>query len=100
MTALFWPFFGALLVTLAIGTPGIRLLRRLRARQIISLDAPESHQKKAGTPSMGGAIFLAAGLLVALITGPWSAQLFAFLIVTVAFAGIGFLDDLLIVLRG
>ena len=38
----------------------IKLLKRFQFGQIISEDAPESHQKKAGTPSMGGIIILIA----------------------------------------
>lgn len=101
MTAdLIWPFLASLLLTLVVGGPGIRLLRRLRARQIISSDAPARHQQKAGTPSMGGAIFLATGLLVGLLVGPRTPGLIALLVVMAAFTGIGFLDDFLIVLRG
>jgi phospho-N-acetylmuramoyl-pentapeptide-transferase len=100
MSALIWPFLGALLLTVLVGGPGIGLLKRLRVRQIISTDAPERHQQKAGTPSMGGAIFLPAGFIVGLLLGPWTPGLLAVTLATAAFAGIGFLDDILIVLRG
>lgn len=100
MSALLWPFLAALASVVLVGGPGIRLLSKLRARQVISLDAPEGHQKKAGTPGMGGLFLVPVALLVALIAGPWTPGLLAFLLVTAAFMGIGFLDDLLIVLRG
>jgi phospho-N-acetylmuramoyl-pentapeptide-transferase len=100
VAALLTPFLLALVLAVLIGGPIIGLLRKLRARQIISTDAPEGHQKKAGTPSMGGLIFLLAALAAALIAGPVTSNLLGLALVTVAFAGIGFLDDLLIVLRG
>jgi phospho-N-acetylmuramoyl-pentapeptide-transferase len=48
----------------------IRTLRRIRAGQVIQEELPDSHQKKAGTPTGGGILFVvlavAGGLLAAL----------------------------------
>jgi phospho-N-acetylmuramoyl-pentapeptide-transferase len=49
-------------VALALYPPLIRSLQRIRAGQVIQAELPESHQKKAGTPTGGGVLF--AGLAV------------------------------------
>jgi phospho-N-acetylmuramoyl-pentapeptide-transferase len=97
---LLMPFLVGLALALLLGGPIIALLRRLRARQIISSDAPQRHQTKAGTPSMGGLIFLLAGLASAFWVGKITPALIALALLTTAFAGIGILDDTLIILKG
>src|SRR5689334_15480047 len=94
------PLLVALGVAVAIGGPVIGVLRRLKARQVISTDAPKGHQKKSGTPTMGGLIIIGSAALGALIIGPRTPEMLAALIVTLTFSGIGLLDDLLIVTRG
>src|SRR5712692_2497362 len=94
------PLLVALAIALAIGGPIIGVLRRLKARQVISTDAPKQHQAKSGTPTMGGVIIVAAGAAGALAFGPRTPEMLAALVVTLAFSGIGLLDDLLIVTRG
>ena len=49
-------------VALALYPPLIRALPRIRAGQVVQAELPESHQKKAGTPTGGGILF--AGLAV------------------------------------
>ena len=94
------PLLLALIIAVGIGGTVIASLRRLKARQIISTDAPQRHQSKTGTPTMGGIIIMTAGLVAALILGPRTRELFAAVTVTLAFSAIGLLDDLLIVIRG
>jgi phospho-N-acetylmuramoyl-pentapeptide-transferase len=94
------PLLLSLLIAVMIGGPVIAWLRRRKARQVISTDAPKRHQAKSGTPTMGGVIIITAGLLSALILGPRTAELTAAVIITLAFTAIGLLDDLLIVTRG
>src|SRR5260370_4523603 len=68
--------FGIALVLYPIG---IRTLQRLNARQVIQSELPESHQRKAGTPTGGGILFavlgIVGGLLAALAGHPgvWPA---------------------------
>jgi phospho-N-acetylmuramoyl-pentapeptide-transferase len=96
------PFLIGLLVTLGAGWLLIPILQKLKAKQVISGDAPKRHQAKAGTPTMGGLIIL-AGVGVAALPYLPSADghlLLAVLSSTLCFGVIGFLDDLLIVLRG
>ena len=65
-------FLGALVAGLAAYPPFIRALRRVRAGQVIQEELPESHQKKAGTPTGGGFLFVLLGIaggVVALVAG-------------------------------
>jgi phospho-N-acetylmuramoyl-pentapeptide-transferase len=103
MPNLFGPFLVGVLVALLAGALLLPILRRLKAGQSISGDAPKRHQTKAGTPTMGGAIILVGGLVPALIYPRPSgngALLAAVVLCTAAFGLIGFLDDFLIVKRG
>jgi phospho-N-acetylmuramoyl-pentapeptide-transferase len=54
----------ALLVSLMIGRPVIRILQARKLGKAISEDQPYTHMTKAGTPTMGGVIFLSAAVLV------------------------------------
>jgi phospho-N-acetylmuramoyl-pentapeptide-transferase len=101
------PLLFALFLGLLMGRPLIAVLRRLKARQVISTDAPQRHQSKAGTPTMGGLLIMAAGVGGVLAAQLWKPELrllttemVAALVVTLAFTAIGLLDDLLIVTRG
>lgn len=60
----------------------------------------ESHQKKNGTPTMGGIMILIAIIVVALVFAKDYPKVIPILFVTVGFGIIGFLDDYLkVVLR-
>jgi len=50
----------ALVVTLLCGPAIIEKLTAMRARQVVREDGPQSHLKKAGTPTMGGVLILLA----------------------------------------
>jgi phospho-N-acetylmuramoyl-pentapeptide-transferase len=54
----------AMLVTIAIGYPVLRELQRRKLGKAYTGDEPEAYRSKAGTPVMGGVMFM-AGLLVA-----------------------------------
>lgn len=75
----------------------IPALHRLKFGQSIREEGPKSHMKKAGTPTMGGMIFLIAIILTTLIIGAGkgliSTESVALLIVLVGFGIVGFLDD-------
>ena len=93
-------FLVAAVVSMAIGAKAIRLLAGLKLRQTISEDAPERHREKQGTPTMGGLIILigaAVGIAVFRFGDP---RAWAVVLMTLAFAALGFLDDYLIALRG
>ena len=50
-------------ISAALGPVVIPFLRRLKMRQTEREDGVQSHLKKAGTPTMGGIIILAAMLI-------------------------------------
>ena len=49
-------------IALVLYPPFIRTLRQMKAGQVIQAELPESHQKKAGTPSGGGILFVSLGV--------------------------------------
>ncbi len=86
-------FIVALVVTLALGPLVIPLLRRLKFGQSIRDDGPSRHLAKAGTPTMGGVMFL-AGTAVAVLMAAWdNLDALVVLGTTLGFGLIGFLDD-------
>lgn len=90
----------AALVSMAIGPKAIELLGRLNLRQTISEDVPERHRQKQGTPMMGGVIILAGAAIGAAAFWAAEPRVSAVVLLTLAFAGLGFLDDYLIASRG
>lgn len=71
----------------------IPLLRRLKFGQQIRGEGPQSHQKKAGTPTMGGVIILLAFTLSFLKFSVINTDFYVLLIATLGFGLVGFLDD-------
>jgi phospho-N-acetylmuramoyl-pentapeptide-transferase len=103
LSSLAGPFLIGALLALGTGWAAIPMLRKLKARQTISTDAPQRHQAKGGTPTMGGVIILVGALVTPLVyqsLASGSSALYAVLLCTFAFGVIGFLDDYLIVKRG
>ncbi|HSS93259.1 MAG TPA: phospho-N-acetylmuramoyl-pentapeptide-transferase, partial [Candidatus Dormibacteraeota bacterium] len=56
-------FVVAFVIALVLYPPLIRTLRRMKSGQVIQTELPESHQKKAGTPTGGGILFAALGII-------------------------------------
>ncbi len=54
-------------MTVIWGQPLIRILQRLGVGDSIRLEAPERHQEKIGTPTMGGVMFILPVLLVTVL---------------------------------
>ncbi len=74
----------------------IRKLKNKQIGQQVRNDGPQSHFSKAGTPTMGGGLILAATLVPALLWMDWTNPHLWFLcVVTMAYGFIGFLDDYL-----
>jgi phospho-N-acetylmuramoyl-pentapeptide-transferase len=56
--------FGVAFVVTLVLYPGlIRFLRRVKSGQVIQAELPDSHQKKAGTPTGGGVLFVLLGII-------------------------------------
>ena len=56
-------FVVTFIITVVLGKIAIPMLRSLHAQQSIREEGPESHQAKAGTPTMGGAFMMVASSL-------------------------------------
>jgi phospho-N-acetylmuramoyl-pentapeptide-transferase len=90
----------ALVISLVMGPWLIRRLRDFQIGQVIRQEGPQSHRAKAGTPTMGGVLILAAALTPTLLWADLS-NIFVWIAVvtTAAFGAIGFLDDYLKITR-
>jgi len=84
----------ALLIGLLIGPFVIERLRQFKIGQYIREEGPQDHQKKGGTPTMGGVLICISIVVPTLL---WSdlSNPFVWLVLfsTMAFAAIGFADD-------
>jgi phospho-N-acetylmuramoyl-pentapeptide-transferase len=84
----------ALAISLLVGPWLIHRLREFQIGQYIREEGPKSHQKKAGTPTMGGLLINIAVVIPTLL---WAnlANVYIWLALfsLVAFGSIGFLDD-------
>jgi phospho-N-acetylmuramoyl-pentapeptide-transferase len=84
----------ALLIGLLIGPFVIERLREFQIGQYIREEGPQSHQKKGGTPTMGGVLICISILVPTLLWSDLSNPLvWLVMLSTLAFAGIGFADD-------
>jgi phospho-N-acetylmuramoyl-pentapeptide-transferase len=84
----------AMLLGLLLGPWVVRRLRQMQIKQFIREEGPRSHQSKAGTPTMGGILIVAATVLPTLFWADLEnsyVQLATFGIL--AFGAIGFADD-------
>ena len=85
-----------LVFSLILGPIIIPMLHKLKFGQNIRKDGPQSHMKKAGTPTIGGLIFLISITLVMIIMRyKFTSEGMIVLYGTLAFGLIGFLDDIL-----
>lgn len=71
----------------------VPILKSSHIGQNIREEGPKSHYGKAGTPTMGGIIFLISALVLTLIFVPFSMKTFILLLATFGFGAIGFIDD-------
>jgi len=86
-------FLIALVITLVMGFLLIPWLKRLKFGQNIRSDGPSRHLQKAGTPTMGGIIFLIGMLAAVLFVAPQRVDALAVLALTLGYGLIGFIDD-------
>ncbi|MFA7495157.1 MAG: phospho-N-acetylmuramoyl-pentapeptide-transferase [Acidithiobacillus sp.] len=84
----------ALVLSLLIGPFFISRLKHYKIGQMVRNDGPESHFSKQGTPTMGGALILMVVILTTLLWSDLSNPLvWVAILTTLAFGGIGFVDD-------
>ncbi len=91
-------FVVAFIVAVILGRFLVPYLRRIKAGQMIREDGPTWHQSKAGTPTMGGVMFI-FGTAIACVTAGFPAMLkgeyghILVLVFALIFGVVGFLDD-------
>ncbi|HEY9673944.1 MAG TPA: phospho-N-acetylmuramoyl-pentapeptide-transferase [Waterburya sp.] len=99
------PLLLSAIITATLGYGAVPLLQALKMGQIIREEGPQSHLRKAGTPTMGGLFFIPVAVAVALV---WSGlvlrgqdftSVLVVSVVTLAYASIGLLDDWKIIRR-
>ena len=90
----------AIFICLILGPFFIRLLKKYQVKETIRSDGPESHQQKAGTPTMGGLIILSGIVIPTLLWADLTNfYVLMVLMVTVFLGIIGFMDDYLKVIK-
>jgi phospho-N-acetylmuramoyl-pentapeptide-transferase len=91
------PFGVSLGMVTVLGYWVVPLLRQLKAGQVIREDGPQSHLKKAGTPTMGGIFFVPVALLLSLVwawvTKTQAIEVTAAVLLTLVLGFLGWLDD-------
>ena len=84
----------AMILCFATGPAFIRWLRAKKAHQPIRSDGPETHLKKAGTPTMGGLMIIVSVVVSTLL---WvdikNPYMWIVLLVFIGYGAIGFCDD-------
>lgn len=84
----------ALFMGLIVGPAVVRQLREFQIGQYIREEGPKAHQKKSGTPTMGG-VLIAIAIIVPTVLWADLSNKFIWIAVlsTTGFAAIGFADD-------
>lgn len=91
------------LVTVLMLPKLIKYLHYLKFGQAIREEGPQSHMNKKGTPTMGGISFIVAtvlALIIAMFIDSSNIKYyFLFIYTTISFSIIGYIDDMLIVVK-
>jgi len=94
---IFFTILMGFLITVLLSPVFIPFLRRLKFGQSIREEGPKSHQKKSGTPTMGGLMILLSIIITTLVmVGKYAeptSKTYMLIIVTAGFGLLGFLDD-------
>ena len=84
----------ALFLCIALGPWLIHKLRQFQIGQFIREEGPKSHQKKAGTPTMGGVLIIISIVVPTLLWADLrNPYVWIAILTLLAFGWIGFLDD-------
>ena len=93
----------AFLLTVLMLPRLIKYLHVLKFGQAIREEGPQSHMHKKGTPTMGGISFIVSiviSLIVAMFLDSGNIQYYIlFIYTTISFSVIGYIDDMLIVVK-
>ena len=83
----------SILVSLGLGLLILPILKKRKIGQNTRDVGPKSHYSKAGTPTMGGIIFMVATLILSLVFLDFNLQNAILIISMLGFGAIGFIDD-------
>lgn len=89
----------AFLLNIAISSLMIPYLEKLNLGQYVRDDGPDTHLKKAGTPTMGGIIILLSILITSLFFAVNNKEIHVVLFTIFGFGLIGFMDDYIKVIK-
>jgi len=94
-------FFAALMISFLLTYPLVGIIRLFGISQAIREEGPKTHQAKAGTPTMGGMGFVVTILVFGLvfIDFQFDFRYLALILLTFGFAAVGFIDDLIKIIR-
>lgn len=92
-TSTLWTLGVSFVLAALLGPLCIPVLRRMKFGQTVRDEGPQSHQKKTGTPTMGGVIILLALTLAFLKFSDRGWAFWALLVASLGFGLVGFLDD-------
>lgn len=94
---IFFTILMGFLITVLLSPIFIPFLKRLKFGQSIREEGPKSHQKKSGTPTMGGIMILFSIIITTIVMTEKFAEptvkTYLLLLVTLGFGFLGFLDD-------
>ncbi len=91
----FIPVLISFAISTILGPVIIPVLRRMKMGQTEREEGVKEHLKKAGTPTMGGMIFLLSVLITSVFYIGSNPKIIPILFVTLGFGIIGFIDDYL-----
>jgi phospho-N-acetylmuramoyl-pentapeptide-transferase len=92
-------FFIGVTLSVIAGYHTIPILRQMKFGQTVRTDGPQSHQKKNGTPTMGGLFFMPIAVFVPLVLTGFNSDVVACSAITMAYFLVGFWDDYTIVVQ-
>ena len=97
--SMFLPVLISFAISALLGPVVIPYLHRLKFGQYIREEGPKAHQKKSGTPTMGGVIFIISVTVTSLFFVREYPLILPVLFTTLGFGIIGFLDDYIKVVK-
>ena len=86
-------FLGAYILGILLCVIVLPYLKKLKIGQVVRDDGPQSHLKKAGTPTMGGITILITSLVILAICTIKYPKLIMALVPFIGFGIVGFIDD-------
>jgi phospho-N-acetylmuramoyl-pentapeptide-transferase len=96
----FFAFVLAAIISILWGKRFILFMKTKQFGQTIREDGPQSHLKKAGTPTMGGVFIIGTVIVVMLLNGNFYSSPFIYsFLVMISYFMLGWLDDYLKIIK-